>query len=136
MVLAGAKGWRDRALERELDAAKEQGVLVVGYVEDALMPILYAAADALIFPSMYEGFGMPVLEARACGTRIVVSDVPELRESGGPHAIVVKPTIESLSAGIVEAIKSPRVIEECLQSRHAWSVVAAPLIRLLAGVAG
>jgi glycosyltransferase involved in cell wall biosynthesis len=133
LVLAGARGWRNHALERELAASKDQGVLLAGYVDDDLMPALYAAADALIFPSLYEGFGMPVLEARACGTRVVVSDVPELRESGGSNAIIVKPTIAGVRAGILEAIASPLIAEEHLHDQYSWPVVAAPLLRLLAG---
>lgn len=133
LVIAGARGWRCRKLERELTAGRDQDLLLAGYVDDALMPTLYAAADALILPSRYEGFGMPVLEARACGTRVVVSDVPELRESGGPNAIVVEPTVAGVRAGIVEAIASPPALEEHLHSTYAWPVVATPLVRLLGG---
>jgi glycosyltransferase involved in cell wall biosynthesis len=72
------------------------------------MPSLYAEADALVFPSLYEGFGMPVLEARIAGTRVVTSDIPELREAGDEHVIYVKPTFEGIQAGILHAIGLPK----------------------------
>jgi glycosyltransferase involved in cell wall biosynthesis len=120
LVLVGARGWQDRALEAELIAARDEGVVVTGYVSDALMPALYTAADALVCPSLYEGFGMPVLEARACGTRIVVADSPELREAGGPDAVAVQPTVEGVRNGIRRALRRPRPDEHGLAQRHAW----------------
>jgi glycosyltransferase involved in cell wall biosynthesis len=72
------------------------------------MPFLYAGADALIFPSLYEGFGMPVLEARACGARVVTTDIPELREAGDEYVIYVQPTLEGIKAGILRAMDLPK----------------------------
>jgi glycosyltransferase involved in cell wall biosynthesis len=82
--------------------------MLAGYVPDEMMPILYAGADALVFPSLYEGFGMPVLEARACGARVVTTDLPELREAGDEYVIYVEPTLEGVKTGILQAIGSPK----------------------------
>jgi glycosyltransferase involved in cell wall biosynthesis len=131
LVLVGARGWQDQALERELLAAREHGVVIAGYVPDALMPAVYAAADALVCPSLYEGYGMPVLEARACGTRVVVADVPELREAGGPHATVVAPTVEGVIEGLRRALAVPPVVEPGLASAHAWRAGAQRLAAAL-----
>ncbi|WP_428419888.1 glycosyltransferase family 4 protein [Methylibium sp.] len=131
LVLVGAKGWQDPALERELLDAHELGVLMAGYVPDALMPALYASADALVCPSLYEGFGMPVLEARACGTRVVIADVPELREAGGPHATVVAPTVDGVREGLRHALTSPVVPEPDLARQHDWRHSAATLAAAL-----
>jgi len=121
LVLVGARGWRNDALERELHAARDDGVLVPGYIGDALMPALYAGADALVCASLYEGFGMPVLEARACGTRVVVSDIPELREAGGMNAVVVAPTVDGVREGLRRALSRPRAIDDALVARrHDW----------------
>ncbi|HEV8315484.1 MAG TPA: glycosyltransferase family 1 protein [Burkholderiaceae bacterium] len=120
LVLAGARGWRDEKLEAELRAAQSEGVQVAGYIADALMPALYAGADALICASLYEGFGMPVLEARACGARVVVSDVPELREAGGMQAVVVEPTVDGVREGIRRVLRRPRPDEPDLAQRHSW----------------
>jgi glycosyltransferase involved in cell wall biosynthesis len=108
LVLAGPNGWNNRALGRMLSEARSFGLVQAGYVPEELMPNLYAEADALVFPSLYEGFGMPVLEARMAGTRVVTSDIPELREAGDEHVIYVKPTFEGIQAGILRAIGLPK----------------------------
>jgi len=108
LVLAGPTGWKNRALTGKLNKARAHGLVLAGYVPDKLMPILYAGADALVFPSFYEGFGMPVLEARACGTRVVTTDIPELREAGDEYVTYVQPTLEGVKAGILRAIDLPK----------------------------
>jgi glycosyltransferase involved in cell wall biosynthesis len=108
LVLAGPRGWKNRALEQRLSEASAFGVVLAGYVPDELMPMLYAGADALVFPSLYEGFGIPVLEARACGARVVTTDSTELREAGDKHVIYIQPTVEGIKAGILQAISLPK----------------------------
>jgi len=131
LVLAGARGWQDEALLRELRAAGADGVVLPGFVPDALMPALYGQARALLFPSRYEGFGMPVLEARACGTRVVVADSPELRESGGAHAIVIEPSLDGVREGLRRAVELPPLLEPGLAERHGWHHRAAALAALM-----
>ncbi len=108
LVLAGPTGWKNRVLKQRLGEARAHGLVLAGYVPDKVMPILYAAADALIFPSLYEGFGMPVLEARACGARVVTTDIPELREAGDEYVVYVQPTLDGVRAGIMQAIGLPK----------------------------
>jgi len=104
LVLAGAGGWGTGSLRERLRSATGDGVVLLGYVPDALMPFLYRGAEALIVPSVYEGFGMPALEGRVCGTRVVVSDVPELREAGGEGAIVIEPSVAGIKEGLRRAL--------------------------------
>jgi len=108
LVLAGPTGWKNRTLKQRIDEAHGLDLVLAGYVPDELMPSLYAAADALVFPSIYEGFGMPVLEARTCGTRVITTDIPELREAGDEYVIYVQPTFDGVKAGIMRAIASPK----------------------------
>ncbi len=98
LVLAGPTGWKSRKLTERLGAARAHGLVLAGYVPDELMPLLYALSSALVFPSLYEGFGMPVLEARSCGARVVASNIPELREAGDEYTIYVEPTVEGIKA--------------------------------------
>jgi glycosyltransferase involved in cell wall biosynthesis len=108
LVLAGPSGWKNRELTEQLLAARTHNLVLAGYVPDDLMPSLYALSEALLFPSLYEGFGMPVLEARVCGARVVTSDIPELREAGDEHVIYVEPTAEGVKDGILRAINAPK----------------------------
>jgi glycosyltransferase involved in cell wall biosynthesis len=106
LVLVGKPGCRFKHLESLLEHSIS--VLPLGYVPDEHLPSLYAGADAFVFPSIYEGFGIPVLEAQACGTRVVTSDIPELREAGGGDAMYIQPTEEGIRTGILAALKQQK----------------------------
>jgi glycosyltransferase involved in cell wall biosynthesis len=89
LVLAGRMGWKMRGLDRlirELSAAEY--VHFTGYVPDRVLPLIYNMADVCVLPSHVEGFGMPVLEAFACGCPVVISDAPALVEVAGGAARV------------------------------------------------
>jgi glycosyltransferase involved in cell wall biosynthesis len=128
LVLAGPTGWKNRALKQRLAEACAHGLVLAGYVPDELMPSLYGGADALVFPSLYEGFGMPVLEARACGTRVVTTDIPELREAGDEYVIYVQPTLEGIKEGILRAMGLPKPPPV---ARRTWNEAARILARAL-----
>lgn len=83
-------------------------VRALGYVPDNDLPGLYSGAEVLVLPSLDEGFGMPVLEARACQTRIVTTDAPEFREAGGDRAIYIRPDREGIRSGILTALATQR----------------------------
>jgi glycosyltransferase involved in cell wall biosynthesis len=83
--LIGGKGWRDGDTLRAVKALEARGVVQrLGYVARERLPSLLAGARALLMPSLYEGFGMPVAEALACGTPVVCSDIPSFREIARP----------------------------------------------------
>src|SRR5690606_8595310 len=79
LVIVGGKGWLDEGLPREIERQGLQDrVQMAGFVDDADLPAVYSAADLLCFPSLYEGFGLPLLEAMACGTPVISSNVSSL----------------------------------------------------------
>jgi glycosyltransferase involved in cell wall biosynthesis len=108
LVLAGAPGWKSCALRRLLTSVDSATIFSIGYVPEKFLPCLYSGADVFVYPSSYEGFGMPVAEARVCGARVVASDTPELREAGDEHVLYVTPTEEELGKGILGALSMPR----------------------------
>ena len=92
LVLAGAPGWGDSGLARRAEALGLGPHLhLPGFVPEADLPLLYNAASLLAFPSWYEGFGLPVLEAMACGTPCLVADAGSLPEVAGAAAPALPP---------------------------------------------
>lgn len=92
LVVAGYRGWESDTLHHRLQQAAAQGWLCyLGFVEDSLLPALVAGARLFVFPSRYEGFGLPVLEAMASGVAVVCSDAASLPEVGGAAARYVPP---------------------------------------------
>ena len=92
LVVAGARGWRDDAIvELIRDPRVRARIRVLGAVTDEQLVELYRGADCLLFPSLYEGFGFPVLEAMACGTAVVCADRTSLPEVAGDAAVLVDP---------------------------------------------
>ncbi len=92
LVIAGARGWRAGDLERELRLLADRGqVRFLGHVPADDLPHLYAGAAAFVFPSLYEGFGLPPLEAMACGVPVLVSDRAALPEVVGDAGLVFDP---------------------------------------------
>jgi glycosyltransferase involved in cell wall biosynthesis len=97
LVLAGSKGW----LYDEAWTAGAAGVRLTGYIDDADKGALYAGALALVFPSLYEGFGFPVLEAMGCGTPVICSRTSSLPELAGNAALLVDPLdIDDIAAAM------------------------------------
>jgi glycosyltransferase involved in cell wall biosynthesis len=90
LVIAGMPGWRyEPILERMRNSRRASEIRYLSYVPDGQLPALYAGAEALVFPSLYEGFGFPPLEAMACGTPVVASTGGSLQEVLGDGAAIV-----------------------------------------------
>ncbi len=81
-----------------------EGVIFAGYVNDFDMPAIYSMAEALLFPSFYEGFGLPPLEAMACGTPVVTSNSASIPEVAGDAAILVDPSSAADMAAALETV--------------------------------
>ena len=108
LVLVGQIGWKARGLLKLVEDAKAAGIRVVqtGYVPDADLPALYGGSSAFIFPSIYEGFGMPVLEALKCGAHVLASNVTEIREAGGDYATYFEPTVQGIEQALEQFLQS------------------------------
>ncbi len=102
LVIAGGKGWLFETIFSEVERLRlRQRVIFPGFVADGDLPALYSAARLLAYPSLYEGFGLPMLEAMACGTPVVASTASCLPEVAGDAALLVSPTdVEALAAAL------------------------------------
>ncbi len=102
LVLAGGKGWMYQEIFQFVEQLKQkENILFIGYVKDKDVPLLLNGAKVFCFPSLYEGFGMPILEAMACGTPVLTSNRSALAEVAGDAAIKVNPnSIEELKRGL------------------------------------
>lgn len=91
-VIAGSLGWYSDSVLTEIEKLGLQSrVTMVGYVPDDDLPALYCGADAFVYPSLAEGFGLPVIEAMACGTPVLCSNAPALQEVAGDAALTIDP---------------------------------------------
>ena len=108
LVLAGAKGWLYADLFKlTQDLGLAERVIFPGFVPAEELPLWYNSATVFAYPSSYEGFGLPVIEALACGRPVVTSDVSSLPEAGGRAAILVSP-------------ESPEALAEALSQALTW----------------
>lgn len=105
LVIVGGKGWKDERVNAALARAPAESVIQTGYIDDASLFALYRSARALVFPSLYEGFGLPVLEAMANRCPVVtaaVGGVPEVAEDAAIYVDPLDPA--SIAQGIVDVI--------------------------------
>ncbi len=106
LVLAGQKGWLYEEILAEIrKLGLTDRVVLTGYVPDADLPGLLSGALAFVYPSLHEGFGLPVLEAMACDTPVVCSNVSSLPEVAGDAALMVDPfDVESLAQALHQIV--------------------------------
>jgi glycosyltransferase involved in cell wall biosynthesis len=102
LVLGGKPGWLSEPIMAKAASLKmDAQIKVVGYVADNDLPALYSGAEAFVFPSLYEGFGLPALEAMACGTPVICSNAGSLPEVVGEAAILHSPqSVEEIGAAL------------------------------------
>ncbi len=131
LVICGKKGWLyDQIFHLVKNLKLENRVHFTGFIEEAEVPVLMSMSEAFVLPSFFEGFGIPVLEAMACGVPVVTSDIASLPEVGGDAAIYVDPTdIGSIAAGIKIALgpKKPQFVRDGLSRVKSfdWAKTAA-----------
>jgi glycosyltransferase involved in cell wall biosynthesis len=104
LVLAGGRGWGSNSVDRLLAHSTHQGrIHKIGFVDDLMLRSLYSRASAFLYPSVFEGFGLPVIEAMACGCPVVSSKIASLSEVAGGASMEVDPFDVS---AIAEAVRS------------------------------
>ena len=118
IILAGLRGFHAESIERETrELGLQDSVQITGWVPREQLYSLYARARAFVYPSMFEGFGMPVLEALAAGIPVACSDIPPLREVADDAALFFDPLSEDAIASAMERIMSEAPLRERLNRR-------------------
>jgi glycosyltransferase involved in cell wall biosynthesis len=114
LVIAGKKGWLSDDLDAYIKASgAADRILFTGYVTDDELCALYSSCRAFVYPSLYEGFGLPPLEAMACGAPVIASDIGSIRETVGEAARLIAPLdVNALARSIV------RLLEDDGERRH------------------
>lgn len=142
LVLTGVKGWNDKEIIKLLDKLKDR-VTYLGYVSNTELCQLYNLATLLVFPSFYEGFGLPPLEAMACGCPVVTSNTTSLPEVCGDAAIYVEPSyVDSIAEGIYKVITNEELRKTLIQkgfanaAKFSWTKCAQEHLKVFEEAAG
>jgi len=117
LVIAGSKGWNSEEIYDRMTKAATQGWLYyLNYIPQAQLPLLYAGAKLFVYPSLYEGFGLPPLEAMASGVAVIASNIPSISEYAQGSAVLVTPgDVKLLAQTITEALQSEDMFLNLLQ---------------------
>ena len=137
LVLVGKRGWLAEPIVARVQAMGTR-VRWLGHVAREDLPALLSGARALVMPSLYEGFGFPVLEAMACGTPVVASNASSLPEVAGDAALLIDPhDTEALSAALARVLTDPELCQVLRQrglqrAQHfTWQAAAAKTLQVL-----
>jgi glycosyltransferase involved in cell wall biosynthesis len=135
LVIAGGKGWLYDDIFAEAEKPAVRGrVKFIGFVPDDDLPALYTEAAALAYPSLYEGFGLPLLEAMACGTPTLTSNVSCLPEVAGGASILIDPlNVDDIAAGLQQCLAERETLVTkgfIRAAQFRWDDVATQLLTL------
>jgi len=137
LLIGGLRQRREEVLSLCAELGLEKRVHLVGYVSKDDLVFFYNMADIFIYPSFYEGFGIPILEAFQCGTPVITSNTSAMREVAGDAALLIDPyDVESISEAMLELIRN-RALREALAKkglerarRFSWKNAASEMLAL------
>lgn len=143
LVMVGQMGWQRSNFELILKRMQSRGeVIMLGYVHDELLPALFERAVGLLYPSLYEGFGLPPIEAMACGCPVLVSNVTAMPEVCGDAALYCDPSIiESIRFGILQLAEKQSLRLDLVAKgklhvqQYDWCKTGAGMLDILKNVA-
>ncbi len=126
LIIAGGKGWRNGYLHKRIQNSKyKKDIHVLGYIPEKHKPTLYRHAELFLFPSFFEGFGLPVIESLASGTPVITSFTGSMQEVGKEHVIFVDPyNVHDLVHAIEIGLKSNNKPGSHIPSIFSWNAAA------------
>jgi glycosyltransferase involved in cell wall biosynthesis len=138
LVIAGGKGWLEDPMYATIrNTDMSDYVHLIGFADDADLPALYSAAACFALPSLYEGFGLPVLESMACGTPVVTSQISSLPEVAGDAALMIDPyDLEQLTTALIRLIDDQTLQAQLIEAglrragQFTWKTAAQHLKRV------
>lgn len=144
LVIAGGRGWLDDPIYEAINRlGLDSAIHLIGFAEDDDLPALYSAAVAVPYVSLYEGFGLPVLEAMACGTPVIASKVSSIPEVAGDAALLVDPlSVEAIADAIGQIMASPGLAARLVErgytqaARFTWERAATQLVEVYTSLMG
>ena len=136
LVIAGGFGWNyDDIVAYAPELGIRESVVFTGYLDEETMNDLYNCAAVVVYPSLYEGFGLPQLEAMACGAPLVISDIPTLREVAGGAAVSFKASDHEELTHVIEKVLTDPALRSSLSARglervklYSWKLAAEETI--------
>ena len=143
LVVAGGEGWlMDETFSFLQESGISEHLRLAGYLDDKELRALYSSCKAFIYPSLYEGFGLPPLEAMACGAPVVATRIPALQETLGDAAILLEPVdVDGLARAIIDILENEdrrsTLISAGLKqvARFSWEDVAKQTYKIYQQVA-
>ena len=112
LVIVGKYGWGEDVTGDRLSVISGR-LKILGFVEKEDLAALYSGAVGFIYPSLYEGFGLPILEAMACGCPVITSNLGSMKEIAGESALLIEPeNVESIAGAISKICRNKKVSEE------------------------
>ena len=138
LVIAGGFGWMYEQIQREVERqGLGQNIKLIGFVDDQDLPALYSQASLFLFPSLYEGFGLPILEAMACGVPVISSNASSLPEVASDAGLLIAPGDQELwTESIIELLndstrRAKMVAAGYLQARKfSWRKAAEQVLKI------
>lgn len=137
LVIAGSKGWLTTTVDQALKESKfKNKIHFIGFVEEENKPALYALADLFVYPSFYEGFGFPPLEALLAGTPVITSHQPALPEIVGEWAAMIDPyNVSELALVMEDFLTAPTRVDptvpKVILKRFSWQIAAKKTLSIL-----
>ncbi len=142
LVIVGGKGWNDSEIYNEFNKEEfKRHVILTGFVSDDVLARLYKDCSVFAYPSLYEGFGFPIIEAQSFGAPVLTSNISSLPEAGGAGAIYVNPNNPREIASGLEKLLKQDSLRKSLQTKafpnsknYSWEKAAVQTLKLFENV--
>lgn len=135
LIITGLKKWSHEEIETELNKKSNKKIKLLGYVSEEELIHLYNSAELYLYPSLYEGFGLPILEAQACGCPVITSNLTSMPEVAGEGAILVDPyNTKQIEKAIVDILSNKELKNELINKgfnnikRFSWKKTTDKII--------